>query len=384
MSAQNHSDFIPLSIPDIDGDDEASVLACLRSGEVSTASPWVSRLEAAFTDHLGGGHAVAYCSGTAALKAALEESGACPGRAVLLPTLTYMATVHTVLHTGAQPVFVDTEAPDQLGMAPAAVAERLDALEAAGTSVAAVMIAHLYGLAADAEALAALCTAREIPLIEDAAEALGVRCRGGRPAGSLGQLGVFSLNGNKIITAGGGGVLMTNDEAVAERRRHLQRQARVPGLDQLHDAVGDNTRMTGLAAALGMSQLRRLKSLVERRRAVMKRYRQELDGLAGTRLLDAPAGTEASFWLPVLIVSRDAGANVSARDLAQALEQRGIGARLVFRPAHEQAYLSSHHDGRPLPNAELLHRTGVCLPASASLSESQQQRIVKEIRDLLG
>jgi dTDP-4-amino-4,6-dideoxygalactose transaminase len=290
---------------------------------------------------------------------------------VFLPSLTFVASANAVLYTGAEPVFVDSElqswnlCPDRLAEALADAARR-------GTLPAAVMAVDLFGQCADYSRILPLCRQYGVPLIEDAAEALGAFFRG-QPAGRFGNFTVLSFNGNKIITTSGGGALLGDDPAAIDRARYLATQARADKPEYHHDEVGWNYRLSNLLAALGRSQLRDLERRVLVRREINARYRSALSGLPGLSFMPEAFGCESTFWLTCIQIDpRVAGFN--APHLHRLLSAENIETRPVWKPMHLQPiYARCKTVGGDVATA--LFRHGLCLPSGSSLSRSDQERI---------
>ncbi len=266
---------IYLSPPDVGPAEREALLTAFDGGWIAPVGPEVDAFEREVAAITGTRHAAALSSGTAALHLALLASGVGPGDEVLVPTLTFVATASPVVHIGAEPTFIDCE-PGSWNIDPSLVADLLDERAQQGRLPAAVIAVDLYGQCADADALAEACRPHGVALIEDAAEALGATYHG-RPAGSLAPVGVISFNGNKIITTSGGGMLVSDDEAMVARARHLATQAREPAPHYEHTEIGFNYRMSNLLAALGRAQLRSLPERIARRRAIKARYRAALE-----------------------------------------------------------------------------------------------------------
>ncbi|MEE3920666.1 aminotransferase class I/II-fold pyridoxal phosphate-dependent enzyme [Micromonospora sp. BRA006-A] len=289
---------IYLSPPDV-GPGESYVLRAIRSGWVAPLGPEVEAFEREVAQRVGAAHALALNSGTSALHLALLALGAGPGSVVVAPTMTFAATANAAVYTGAEPVFVDCD-PATGNMDVTALAEMLDRLGRAGEKVAAVLIADMFGTCADYDALLPVCEAAGVPVVEDAAQALGATYRG-RPAASFGRLNALSFNGNKIITTSGGGMLLSDDEALLARCRHLATQAREPVPHYEHVDVGYNYRLSNLLAALGRAQLHRLDGMMRRRRMLRERYAKLFSGVPGVRLLgDGDEGSNC--WLTSIVV----------------------------------------------------------------------------------
>jgi dTDP-4-amino-4,6-dideoxygalactose transaminase len=367
-----------LSSPDVGELEESYVVEALRSGWVAPAGPAVDAFEREVADRSGVAHAVALSSGTAALHLALLGLGVGPGQVVVVPTLTFAATANAVAYTGAEPVFVDCD-PETGNVDPALLAELLDALHREGRAVAAVMPVDLFGRCADYADLVPLCERFGVPLIEDAAEALGSTYRG-RPAGSFGRAAVLSFNGNKIMTTSGGGMLLSDDGDLAARCRHLSTQARQPVAHYEHHEIGYNYRLSNLLAALGRAQLSRLDDMIGRRRALRDGYAKLFAGVHGVTLLGAD-DVEANCWLTSIVVD-PALAGWRAQDLNGHLAAQDIESRPIFKPMHLQPAFA---DARTALTgaAQHLFENGLTLPSGSALTEPQVRKVVDTITEFV-
>jgi dTDP-4-amino-4,6-dideoxygalactose transaminase len=369
---------ILLSAPDVGPLEEAYVVEALRSGWVAPAGPAVDAFEREIAERAGVAHAVAVSSGTAGLHLALIAAGAGPGQVVAVPTLTFAATANAVAYTGAEPVFVDCD-PQTGNIDVTLLADLFATLRAEGRHIGAVIPVDLFGECADYSGLIPLCDEYGVPLIEDAAESLGSTYRG-RPAGSFGLAAVFSFNGNKIMTTSGGGMLLSDDAAVAARCRHLSTQAREPVPHYEHRDIGYNYRLSNLLAALGRAQLSRLDEMIARRRALRDAYAKVFAGADGLTLLGT--GEEANCWLTSIVVD-PAQAGWQAADLAAHLAGHDIETRPVFKPMHLQPVFAG---ARSVLNgsAQRLFEQGLTLPSGSSLGESDRTRVLDAVTDFLG
>lgn len=358
---------IPLSVPDLRGREAELLLGCVRDNWVSTAGPEVSAFEAALRELTGRRHAIATVNGTASLHLAVLAAGVQPGERVIVPDWTFAASANAVAHAGAVPCFVDVAATDW-ALDPVLV----DAVLAIDPTVRAVIAVDPLGHAADLDALGAACRARGVTLIEDAAGAIGGRYRG-RPCGTGGEIAIFSFNGNKTVTAGGGGMVVTDDAAVADRVRHLSTQARLGG-DYLHDMVGFNYRMTNLNAAVGLAQLERLAEMVAARRGIAARYDAAFAAMPEVTPMPRPAHSESSCWLYSVRLPDEA----AAQALVAALDLAGAEARVFWRSLSAQA--PWHGAPRHLCGVSAaLSGTVVSLPCSSSLAEADQRRVIAAV-----
>lgn len=367
-----------LSAPDVGPVEEAYVVEALRSGWVAPLGPQVDAFEREIATRVGTAHAVALSSGTAALHLALHTLGARPGTVVVVPTLTFVATANAVMYTGAEPVFVDCD-PVTGNVDVGLLAQLLRQLRVSRKRVAAVLPVDMFGSCVDYGQLLPVCAAASVPVVEDAAEALGATYRG-RPAGSFGRAGVLSFNGNKILTTSGGGMLVTDDAVLAERARYLSTQARQPLPHYEHTEVGYNYRLSNLLAALGRGQLVRLDGMLARRRALRERYAKLFAAVPGVRLLgDGDPG--ANCWLTTIVVD-PAAAGWQARDLAAHLAALDIETRPVWKPMHLQPVFAGTH-AVLTGAAQRLFETGLALPSGSSLGDAQVGRVFGAIGEFL-
>jgi dTDP-4-amino-4,6-dideoxygalactose transaminase len=374
---------IPLSVPTLEGRELEYLEACIRTNYVSSVGPFVARFEEAFAAAVGSRHAVACASGTAAIHLAFHALGLEPGDEVLVPTLTFVASANPVLYERGVPVLVDVE-PETMNLDPGLVADEIARRVRLGRRLPrAIEVVHLLGHPANLAPIVELADRHGIPVIEDAAEAVGATWTGGpldgRQVGSVGRFGCFSFNGNKLITTGGGGMVTTDDDRLAERVRHLSTQARLPGRAYSHDEVGYNYRLTNVAAAIGLAQLERLPSLLATRRSIADRYDR---ALRGTRLGPArrAAWAEPTFWLYTAHLAPDGPDRDSLMD---ALATRAIESRPIWTPLHLLPMFGTapRLGGQ---TAERLFARAVSLPSSSSLAPKDQDRVITALRQIVG
>ena len=366
---------IYLSPPHMGDDERRLLLEAFDSGWIAPLGEHVDGFEADMTEFLGGGHAVALASGTAALHLALLALNVPAGSEVIAPTLTFVATVNAIRHAGCTPTFVDAD-PASWNIDTQLLAEVVKDRVRAGGQPGAVIVVDLYGQCADLDAVHEVCRPYGIPVIEDAAEALGATYKG-RPAGTLADVGVLSFNGNKIITTSGGGMLVSADPAVADRVRHLATQARLPFVHYEHDEVGFNYRLSNLLAAIGRGQLRTLDEKVARTRAINARYRAALADVDGIAFMPHDADGEPSWWLTCITIDPDRfGAD---RDAVMAsLEELDIESRPTWKPMHQQpAHLDCEVIGGRV--ADAIFDRGLCLPSGTNLGDADVDRVAQAI-----
>ncbi len=371
---------IGLHEPDFRGTQAwAYVKDCLDTGWVSTAGDWVSRFEQQLCAITGAGHAVAVTNGTVALRLALHLVGVGPGDEVLLPPLSFVATANAVAHLGAVPHFVDVE-PTSLGLCPTALAERLEAVaerrdgrlvnRESGRVIAAVLPVHVFGHPAQVDQLRVVAEAWALPLVEDAAEALA-SWRGVTHCGLFGAVGTLSFNGNKLITTGGGGALLSNDSELAQRARHLSTTAkRLHPWAFEHDAVGWNDRLPNLNAALGVAQLEDLDRRLQAKRQLAERYTEAFTALDCLELVAEPPSCRSNHWLVSLrfTASDPAEAGGQRLQLLEAAHGAGLLLRPIWTPLHQLPMYQACSAG-PLPVANDQAPRLLNLPSSPQLIE---------------
>jgi dTDP-4-amino-4,6-dideoxygalactose transaminase len=372
------ADFIYLSPPHVGDVERKLLLEAFDSGWVAPAGPDLEDFERQVAALLRVPYAVALSSGTAALHLALEVAGVGPGDTVLMPSFTFAATANAAVYVGATPVFVDSSA-QTWNIDPALVGEELEARARAGRLPKAVVAVDMYGQCADYDPLLRLCDGYGIPLIEDAAEALGATYRG-RAAGTFGLAGVISFNGNKIITTGGGGMLVTADRRMAERVRHLATQARDPVPHYEHQEVGYNYRLSNLLAAIGRGQLMGLADKVKARKETNGVYREALGDLPGIEFMPVADYGSPNYWLTCVLVDPDVF-GATRDDIRVHLAQRDIEARPTWKPMHLQpVYRGSSMRGGAV--CEDLFRRGLCLPSGSGLTDADRERVVDAVRSV--
>ncbi len=367
---------IYLSPPDVGHAERALLLDALESNWIAPLGPHVDAFEREFGECVRVTEAAAVSSGTAGLHLALVLLGVGPGDEVLVSDLTFVASANATRYVGALPVFVDCDATTWT-IDPDLVEEALRQCDQKGRLPKALITVDLYGQCADYTRLTQLCKRYDVPIIQDACEALGATYRGA-PAGGQGELSVFSFNGNKIITTSGGGMLVSDRPNLIERARKLASQARDPAAHYEHSELGYNYRMSNLLAALGRAQLRSLPERVERRRSIFEEYRRRLRGLPGWDFMPEASYGTSSRWLTCATIHADSGSTPESVRIS--LERNDIEARPLWKPMHLQPLYRECrcHGGS---ESERLYRSGICLPSGSSLTAAEQQRVIGIICD---
>lgn len=361
--------MIPVAAPVLDGKEIEYVVDCIRSGWVSSLGDYVRRFEREFAAYCGVRYGVATHNGTVALHLVLAALGIGKGDEVIVPSLTFVATGNAVAYTGASPVFVDSD-PATWTIDPQAVARAIT------PRTRAIIAVHLYGHPADMDALRALADEHGLVLIEDAAEAHGARYKG-RRTGSLGDVAVFSFYGNKIITTGEGGMIVSDDGALIERCYFLENQAKAPDNPYWHTEIGYNYRMTNLQAALGVAQLERIEEFITARLRNAHHYHQRLKDVPGITLPPCAEWAMNVYWMYTILIEDAFG--LSRDTLMIRLRERGIETRPVFYPLHR---LPMYDCGQSLPVAEEIARKGINLPSGSALTLAEVDAVCDAIIEL--
>lgn len=346
---------------------------------LSTVGPNIDAFEAEFSRRIGL-PAVAVGSGTAAVHLGLRLLGVGPGDEVLSPTLTFVASVNPIVYLGGTPVFLDSERTSW-NLDPNLLEDALRDRARANRRPKAVVVVHLFGQSADLDAITEVCNRYGVPVLEDAAEALGTLYRG-RPAGTFAPVGAFSFNGNKIITTTGGGMLVAHDPEWVRKARFWSTQARDPGLAYEHSEVGYNYRMSNVLAGIGRGQLEVLDNRVVRRREIAFRYRDDFAGLPGIELMPQAEYGLHTNWLSCFLIAEELF-GATRDELIAALDGANVESRPVWKPMHLQPlYRDAERFGGAV--AEELFARGICLPSSSNLTAEEQDRVVAVVRAACG
>ncbi len=370
-----------LSPPHIGPDEERLVQEAFRTNWIAPLGPHVEAFESELATATQTAHVAALSSGTAAIHLALILLGVGPADEVLCQSFTFAGTVNPIAYLGATPVFVDSE-PESWNMDPAALREAIDDARRRGVTPKAILPVHLYGMPAKMPEIMAIAREFEIPVIEDAAEALGSSI-GGTACGGIGDLGVLSFNGNKIITTSGGGALLSNSDTWIDRARFLATQARDPEPHYEHSHIGYNYRLSNVLAAIGRGQLRQLANRVAARRRNFERYRTffaEHDGIALPR--ERAPDVVANRWLTTIVVDPELTGGITRETLRLALASADIDARPLWKPMHLQpVFKSSRYFGGTV--SEDLFERGLCLPSGSNLTDDEFGRIFDVLTSVL-
>jgi perosamine synthetase len=380
--------MIPLCVPEISGNEWSYIKECLDTNWVSSVGPFVDRFERKLEGYVGTKHAVATCNGTAALHIALLVAGVEPDDEVLVSTLTFIASANVIRYVGAWPVFIDAE-PDFWQMDPDKVIEFVERKcrykngellnEATGRRVKAILPVHILGHPVDVDPIIEVARKFDLTVIEDATESLGAKYKGNM-VGHLGDIACFSFNGNKIITTGGGGMIVTDNRQWAERARYLTTQAKDDAVEFVHREVGYNFRLSNIQAAMGVAQMEMIDKYIEAKRSIAQRYREGLQNIAGIKLPDQAAWAESIFWLyTILIDEQEFG--MTSRDVLRTLTGLNIQTRPLWHPLHT---LKPFEDcfAYNIEITNRLYRDGLSLPCSVGLTPADQDRVVRSLANI--
>ena len=377
------SQRIWLSSPHLGDEEAAFVEEAFKTNWIAPLGPHVNAFEAELASHVGVGYAAAVSSGTAAIHLGLLLLGVKPGDTVFCSSLTFVGSCNPILYCGARPVFIDSE-PSTWNMSPTALEQAFDWAKRENRLPACVILVNLYGQSSDMDALLPICERYGVPVLEDAAESLGASYKG-KSSGAFGRVSVYSFNGNKIITTSGGGMLLADDPDLVVRARKLATQSREPAAHYEHVEMGFNYRMSNVLAGIGRGQLRVLEQRVMQRRRVFERYKEAFADLPQIQWMPEPDGYYSTRWLTCFTLT---GLDASHRchQVMKALERHLIEARPVWKPMHLQPLFKSapyfaHGPGNDV--SAHLFQAGICLPSGSNLSETEQDRVIDQLRHVL-
>ena len=362
------SDFIPVNEPLLDGNEKKYLAECIDAGWISSEGSFVKRFEEEFAARVGRKHGITVTNGTAAIDAAVEALGVGPGDEVILPTFTIISCVLQIVRAGATPVLVDSD-PLTWNMDVSQIEEKIT------PRTKAIMVVHIYGLPVDMDPVIELCGRYRLKLIEDAAEMIGQTYRG-KPCGSFGDISTVSFYPNKHITTGEGGMVLTEDDDLAEQCRELRNLCFKSGKRFVHERLGWNLRMTNLQAALGVAQLERIDEFLEKKRWIGQRYNELLADLPRVQLpLAETEYAENIYWVYGLIL--DDSIEFGAEEAISRLAKLGVGCRPFFYPMHQQPVLREMglFEGESYPGAERMYQRGFYIPSGLALTKEQINKV---------
>lgn len=373
---------IYLSAPHMSGHEQDFIREAFETNWIAPLGPNVDAFEQAMVDYSGTGAAAALSAGTAAIHLAFILLDVKPGDTVFCSSLTFSASANPICYQGATPVFIDSD-EDTWTMSPAALERAFQDAEAKGKLPKAVIVVNLYGQSCDMEPIIEIAGRYNVPVVEDAAESLGATYKG-KKSGTLGKFGIYSFNGNKIITTSGGGMLIGDDEELIEKARFYATQSREPARYYQHKKVGYNYRMSNIVAGIGRAQIKVLKDRVARKREVFAKYKKELSDLQGLSFMeDASYGT-SNKWLTVIRIDPKISP-VKPLEIMEKLEKENIESRPVWKPMHLQPVFArcnfyAKEDGQDI--SKMLFEQGVCMPSGTQMTEAEQDRVIEVVKGL--
>lgn len=374
--------MIPLSVPLLDGNEWKYVKDCLDTGWISSAGAYVNQFEDMVAAYAGAKYGVACMNGTAGLHIAQVLSGVESGDHVIAPNITFIATLNAIKYTGAQPILVDVDPGSwqmDLGLLEKFLSENTYTEDGAtfhqetNRRIRAIMPVHVLGNVGDLDRLLAIAEKFNLAVIEDSTESLGSYYKG-KHTGSFGKFGVFSFNGNKIISTGGGGVIVTNDEALAKKAKHLTTQAKVSPIEYIHDEIGYNYRLVNILAAIGVAQMEQFPDFLQRKRKMDQFYRESLAGIGDIEFQQVSNDVEANCWLFTFKTSR-------MRELLPYLNENGVQSRPFWMPMNQLEMFKDDLYVTEKNHSAEIYETCISIPSSAGITEAEMQEVVRQIQN---
>lgn len=375
---------ISLSVPHMSGNEMKYINDAFESNWIAPLGPNVDAFEKEIASYVGVKEAVAVSSGTAAIHLALILLNVKKDDTVFCSSLTFVGSVNPILYQGAQPVFIDSE-PETWNMSPEALENAFEEAVRMNRLPKAVIIVNLFGQSAKMDELVSICAKYNVPIVEDAAESLGALYKG-KASGTFGEFGIYSFNGNKIITTSGGGVLVSNNTEKIAKARFLITQAKDPAPYYQHSEQGYNYRLSNISAAIGRAQLEVLDSRVNARRAVFQKYENELKSLSAVTFMPELENTFSNRWLTTMTINENL-TDITSSELIAYLAEENIEARHVWKPMHLQPLFQNcqyYSHGKHESISDKLFHTGICLPSSSSMTIEEQMRVVDCLKNKLG
>lgn len=379
MHTVQHKKRIYLSSPHMSGNEQKYIQNAFDTNWVAPLGPNVDGFERELASFVGVRGGTAVSSGTAAIHLALQLLGIQKGDTVFCSSFTFVASANPIVYLGAEPVFIDSE-PETWNMSPSALAHALYEANKMGNLPKAIILVHLYGQSAKLDEILSLCHQYNVPIVEDAAESLGSTYKG-KASGTFGKFGVYSFNGNKIITTSGGGMLVSNDVEALERARFLATQAKDPAPHYEHSEIGYNYRLSNILAGIGRGQLEALEDRVRARRFVYKRYYEALSHMPGFYFMPELEHTRPNRWLTTLTID-EKESGISIGKLLRILAEENIEARPMWKPLHMQSLFKEmkyYPHSKNEDVSQYLFQSGICLPSGSNMLAEDQQRVIQSI-----
>ena len=381
MSEENKR--IYLASPHMGGLEEVFVKEAFDTNWIAPLGANVDGFEKELSEYVGSKTGAALASGTAAIHMALKAVGVEKGDKVFCSSLTFAASCNPIIYEGGIPVFIDSE-PESHNMSPVALEKAFKAYEEKEEMPKAVIVVNLYGQSADMDKIVEICKKYNVPIIEDAAESLGATYKG-KHSGTFGEYGVYSFNGNKIITTSGGGMLVSNNEEGIAKVRFWSTQARDKARHYEHTELGYNYRMSNIVAGIGRGQLRVLEDRIAKKKEIFETYKYAFKDIEDIEMMPVCEYGEPNYWLTTITLNENS--KVKPLDIILALEKENIESRPIWKPMHIQPYYKeydfySHNDEEEISVSEDIFNRGVCLPSDTKMIKEEQERVIKIIKEL--
>ncbi|STB10905.1 spore coat polysaccharide biosynthesis protein [Clostridium novyi] len=381
MSEENKR--IYLASPHMGGLEEVFVKEAFDTNWIAPLGANVDGFEKELSEYVGSKTGAALASGTAAIHMALKAVGVKKGDKVFCSSLTFAASCNPIIYEGGIPVFIDSE-PESHNMSPVALEKAFKAYEEKGEMPKAVIVVNLYGQSADMDKIMEICKKYNVPIIEDAAESLGATYKG-KHSGTFGEYGIYSFNGNKIITTSGGGMLVSNNEEGIAKVRFWSTQARDKARHYEHTELGYNYRMSNIVAGIGRGQLRVLEDRIAKKKEIFETYKEAFENIEDIEMMPVCEYGEPNYWLTTITLNENS--KVKPLDIILALEKENIESRPIWKPMHIQPYYKeyefySHNDEGEISVSEDIFNRGVCLPSDTKMTKKEQERVIKIIKNL--
>ena len=372
-----------LASPHMGGEEIRYIEEAFDTNWIAPLGPNVDRFQEEIADYVGIKAALALSSGTAAIHMAIKLLGISKGDLVFCSSLTFVASCNPIIYENAEPVFIDSE-PESFNMSPIALEKAFKYYEKLGKTPKAVIVVHLYGQSADMDKIVDICNRYNVPIIEDAAESLGAIYKG-KQTGTIGKYGIYSFNGNKIITTSGGGMLVSNDVNGINKAKFLATQAKDQARHYQHSELGYNYRMSNVVAGIGRGQLRVLQDRIDKKKEIYEKYKNKFSEIEEIQMQPIREHGESNYWLSVITL--DKNCKVNPLDIILALEDENIESRPVWKPIHIQPYYERykffyHNEDDEVSVAEDIFNRGVCLPSDTKMTEEDQERVIDIIKSL--
>lgn len=373
---------IYLASPHMGGLEEEFVKKAFSTNWIAPLGPNVDGFEKELAEFVGVTSAAALVSGTSAIHMALKAIGVEKGDKVFCSSLTFAASCNPIIYENGIPVFIDSE-PESHNMSPVALEKAFKECEISGKMPKAVIVVNLYGQSADMDKILELCNKYKVPVIEDAAESLGATYKG-KHSGTFGEYGIFSFNGNKIITTSGGGMLVSNNEEKIRKVRFWSTQSRENERHYEHKELGFNYRMSNVVAGIGRGQLRVLEERIAKKKEIFETYREAFKEISDIEMMPVCEYGEPNYWLTTITLKESS--KVKPLDIILALEKENIESRPIWKPMHIQPYYKEYnfysHNEEGISVSEDIFNRGVCLPSDTKMTESEQKRVIEIIKGL--